>query len=176
MIVGSNDANARACVLHRPAALRLFFPLSHTTTTHLPPPQYQKAIRERAGDKIAGGKIIKVEAHPIPEHPRPRRVVGRVALIGDAAGYVTKCSGEGIYFAAKSGRMAAAAIRQLMKGGTRLPTEKEIKVSWFVWFVCWFGSVGWLVGFTWPTRGAVTGPDEGITFFFFNVAPTPQFK
>jgi geranylgeranyl diphosphate/geranylgeranyl-bacteriochlorophyllide a reductase len=89
--------------------------------------QYQKAIRDRAGDKIANGKIIKVEAHPIPEHPRPRRVVGRVALVGDAAGYVTKCSGEGIYFAAKSGRMAAASIRDLMKGGTRLPTEKEIK-------------------------------------------------
>jgi geranylgeranyl reductase len=51
-----------------------------------------------------------VEAHPIPEHPRPRRVKGRVALVGDAAGYVTKCSGEGIYFAAKSGRMAAEAI------------------------------------------------------------------
>lgn len=88
---------------------------------------YQKAIRDRAGDKIANGKIIKVEAHPIPEHPRPRRVVGRVALIGDAAGYVTKCSGEGIYFAAKSGRMAAQSIRELMAGGTRLPTEKEIK-------------------------------------------------
>merc|ERR1711957_807567 len=57
--------------------------------------QYQAAIRE---------------AHPIPEHPRPRRVVGRVALVGDAAGYVTKCSGEGIYFAAKSGRMAAEEI------------------------------------------------------------------
>merc|ERR1719472_770226 len=61
--------------------------------------EYQKAIRERAGDKIKGGKIIKVEAHPIPEHYRPRRVVDRTALVGDAAGYVTKCSGEGIYFA-----------------------------------------------------------------------------
>jgi len=88
--------------------------------------EYQKAIRDRAGAKIEGGKIIKVEAHPIPEHPRPRRVVGRAALIGDAAGYVTKCSGEGIYFAAKSGKMAGAAIRDLMKGGTRLPTQKEI--------------------------------------------------
>merc|ERR1719171_1454033 len=88
--------------------------------------QYQKATRDRAGDKIKDGKIIKVEAHPIPEHYRPRRVVGRVALVGDAAGYVTKCSGEGIYFAAKSGRMAAQAIVGLMKGGTRLPTEKEI--------------------------------------------------
>ena len=62
--------------------------------------------------KTEGGKIIRVEAHPIPEHPRPRRVKGRAALVGDAAGYVTKCSGEGIYFAAKSGRMAAEAIAE----------------------------------------------------------------
>ena len=89
--------------------------------------QYQSAVNARAGAKIAGGKIIKVEAHPIPEHMRARRVVGRAALVGDAAGYVTKCSGEGIYFAAKSGRMAAESIVQLMKGGSRLPTEKEIK-------------------------------------------------
>jgi len=89
--------------------------------------QYQKAIRDRAGDKIAGGKIIKVEAHPIPEHYRPRRVQGRLALVGDAAGYVTKCSGEGIYFAAKSGRMAAEEIVKLMDGGRRLPTQAEIE-------------------------------------------------
>ena len=52
------------------------------------------SLRNRAKDKIAGGKIIRVEAHPIPEHPRPRRSSKRVALVGDAAGYVTKCSGE----------------------------------------------------------------------------------
>jgi len=39
-----------------------------------------------------------------------RRCKGRIGLVGDAAGYVTKCSGEGIYFAAKSGRMCAEAI------------------------------------------------------------------
>merc|ERR1719405_372226 len=91
---------------------------------------YQDAIRDRAGDKIAGGKIIKVEAHPIPEHYRPRRVQGRMVLVGDAAGYVTKCSGEGIYFAAKSGRMAAEEIVKLMDNGTRLPTEAEIKSTY----------------------------------------------
>jgi geranylgeranyl reductase len=87
---------------------------------------YQDAMRARAGEKIAGGKIIKVEAHPIPEHPRPRRVVGRAALVGDAAGYVTKCSGEGIYFAAKSGRMVGEALVRLMQGGTRIPSQDEI--------------------------------------------------
>ena len=67
--------------------------------------------------KTEGGKIIRVEAHPIPEHPRPRRAQGRVALVGDAAGYVTKCSGEGIYFAAKSGRMCAEAIVEASQNG-----------------------------------------------------------
>ena len=87
---------------------------------------YQDAIRERAGDKIAGGKVIKVEAHPIPEHYRPRRLKHRAMLVGDAAGYVTKCSGEGIYFAAKSGRMAGEAVVKAMAGGTKLPTEDEL--------------------------------------------------
>jgi len=88
----------------------------------------QAGVRTRAAKKLLGGEIIKVEAHPIPEHPRPRRVVGRVALVGDAAGYVTKSSGEGIYFAAKSGRMCAETIVEISNKGARIPTEEEIKV------------------------------------------------
>lgn len=90
--------------------------------------QLQAGIRNRAARKLAGGEIIKVEAHPIPEHPRPRRVVGRVALVGDAAGTVTKSSGEGIYFAAKSARMCAEAIIEFSNQGTRIPTEEELKI------------------------------------------------
>ncbi|MGL5878796.1 MAG: geranylgeranyl reductase, partial [Xenococcaceae cyanobacterium] len=88
----------------------------------------QMGIRTRAARKLEGGKIIKVEAHPIPEHPRPRRVVGRVALVGDAAGTVTKSSGEGIYFAAKSARMCAEAIVEAANGGQRIPTEGDLKL------------------------------------------------
>ncbi|MEG4519736.1 MULTISPECIES: geranylgeranyl reductase [unclassified Microcoleus] len=88
----------------------------------------QAGVRARAAKKLMGGEIIKVEAHPIPEHPRPRRVVGRVALVGDAAGYVTKSSGEGIYFAAKSGRMCAETIVEISNKGARIPTEEEIKI------------------------------------------------
>lgn len=88
----------------------------------------QAGIRARAAKKLLGGQIIKVEAHPIPEHPRPRRVVGRVALVGDAAGYVTKSSGEGIYFAAKSGRMCAETIVEISHKGSRIPTEEELKL------------------------------------------------
>ena len=88
----------------------------------------QAGIRKRAAKRIEGGEIIKVEAHPIPEHPRPRRVVGRVALVGDAAGTVTKSSGEGIYFAAKSGRMCAETIVEFSQAGQRVPTEADLKV------------------------------------------------
>ena len=94
---------------------------------------YQDAIRERAGDKIAGGKIIKVEAHPIPEHYRPRRVKDRAMLVGDAAGYVTKCSGEGIYFAAKSGRMAAEAVVERSQNGTVEVDENDLRVYLDKW-------------------------------------------
>ncbi len=90
--------------------------------------ELQAGIRKRAAVKLEGGEIIKVEAHPIPEHPRPRRVVGRVALVGDAAGYVTKSSGEGIYFAAKSGRMCAETIVELSNKGQRMITEDDLKV------------------------------------------------
>jgi geranylgeranyl reductase len=88
----------------------------------------QAGIRLRAAKKLTGGEIIKVEAHPIPEHPRPRRVVGRVALVGDAAGTVTKSSGEGIYFAAKSARMCAETIVETSNSGQRVPTEADLKL------------------------------------------------
>lgn len=88
--------------------------------------QYQQATRDRSKVKTEGGKIIRVEAHPIPEHPRPKRCQNRVALVGDAAGYVTKCSGEGIYFAAKSGRMCAEAIVEASQNGTVMVGEAAI--------------------------------------------------
>lgn len=95
--------------------------------------QYQQATRDRSKVKTEGGKIIRVEAHPIPEHPRPRRFKGRVALVGDAAGYVTKCSGEGIYFAAKSGRMCAEAIVEQSEGGKKMVGEAAIKTYLSKW-------------------------------------------
>jgi geranylgeranyl reductase len=90
--------------------------------------QLQAGIRARAAHRLVGGEIIKVEAHPIPEHPRPHRVRGRVALVGDAAGTVTKSSGEGIYFAAKSARMCAETIVETTNGGQTIPTEDDLKL------------------------------------------------
>merc|ERR1719166_614865 len=89
--------------------------------------KYQQGIRDRAAPRIEGGEVLRVEAHPIPEHPRPWRTRGRATLIGDAAGYVTKCSGEGIYFAAKSGRMCAETIARRSEGGTRMIDEADLR-------------------------------------------------
>ena len=88
--------------------------------------RYQQGIRDRAATRIEGGDIIRVEAHPIPEHPRPWRVKDRAILVGDAAGYVTKCSGEGIYFAAKSGRMCAETIVKNSQQGSRMIDEADL--------------------------------------------------
>lgn len=52
-----------------------------------------------------------------------------MGLVGDAAGYVTKCSGEGIYFAAKSGRMCAEAIVEESKNGTVMVRGCSMLVS-----------------------------------------------
>merc|ERR1719356_2113551 len=89
--------------------------------------KYQQGIRDRAQPRIEGGEIIRVEAHPIPEHPRPRRTQNRVCLVGDAAGYVTKCSGEGIYFAAKSGRMCAEKIVEKSKQGQYMIDQSDFE-------------------------------------------------
>jgi geranylgeranyl reductase len=51
----------------------------------------------------------------------------RVALVGDAAGYVTKCSGEGIYFTAKSGRMCGEAIIEGFANGARMIDESILR-------------------------------------------------
>ena len=55
--------------------------------------QYQAAMRKRAEEKCAGGKIIRVEAHPIPEHPRPRR--GRPSASSARAGATRRTSSAG---------------------------------------------------------------------------------
>ncbi|KAK8943236.1 hypothetical protein KSP39_PZI009628 [Platanthera zijinensis] len=55
------------------------------------------------------------------------RVQNRVALVGDAAGFVTKCSDEGIYFVAKSVRMGTGAIVEGSDMGTRMIDEADLR-------------------------------------------------
>jgi geranylgeranyl reductase len=59
---------------------------------------------------LEGAKVLRREAGFLPLRSRPRLVAGRVLLVGDAGGFVSPISGEGIYYAMKSGQCAASAV------------------------------------------------------------------
>jgi geranylgeranyl diphosphate/geranylgeranyl-bacteriochlorophyllide a reductase len=66
------------------------------------------ALRQAAG--LDDVETLRREGAPIPLRPLPRWDNGRdVVLAGDAAGLVAPASGEGIYYAMASGRLAAEA-------------------------------------------------------------------
>ena len=68
-------------------------------------------LRERAG--LTDAETIRTEGAPIPLRPMKRWDNGRdVIVAGDAAGVVAPASGEGIYYAMLTGRLAAGAVAQ----------------------------------------------------------------
>ncbi len=67
-------------------------------------------LKERIAPEIAGGEVFLEEAHALPIHPRKQMAFDRVMLVGDAAGLVAGTSGEGIYWAMKSGKCAAETL------------------------------------------------------------------
>jgi geranylgeranyl reductase len=67
---------------------------------------------------LAGAETIRREGAPIPLRPLRRWDNGRdVLLAGDAAGVVAPASGEGIYYAMHSGRLAADATHAFLETG-----------------------------------------------------------
>ncbi|UCE37326.1 MAG: geranylgeranyl reductase family protein [Thermoplasmata archaeon] len=71
---------------------------------------------ELVKEKIEGGSIQKMEAHLIPMGgPIHTHANDRTLLVGDAGGFVFPGTGEGIYYAIKSGRIAAGVIHQALK-------------------------------------------------------------
>lgn len=67
-------------------------------------------LKARLAAELEGGEIFMEEAHALPMHPRKQMAFERVMLIGDAAGLVVGTSGEGIYWAMKSGQCAAETL------------------------------------------------------------------
>jgi geranylgeranyl reductase len=73
-------------------------------------------LRRTAG--LAECTTVRGEGAPIPLKPLKRWDNGRdVIVIGDAAGVVAPASGEGIYYAMTSGRLAAAAVDEALSTG-----------------------------------------------------------
>ena len=72
----------------------------------------------RHGAGLADAPTLRREGAPIPMKPLPRWDNGRdVMLVGDAAGVVAPASGEGIYYAMASARMAAQAVERTLRSG-----------------------------------------------------------
>ncbi|MDP6154691.1 MAG: geranylgeranyl reductase family protein [Candidatus Thermoplasmatota archaeon] len=69
-------------------------------------------------EKWDGGEIVKREAASIPmSGPLDRLTRPRILLCGDAGGFVYPGTGEGIFYAIKTGRIAAQLISRLHKEG-----------------------------------------------------------
>ncbi len=76
-----------------------------------------KKLQARFIEKLGiKSKPYYEEAAKIPMHPRKTFVKGNAMLVGDAAGLVTPSNGEGIFFAMKSGKMAAETLLDHVKG------------------------------------------------------------
>lgn len=69
-------------------------------------------LKARIGPALDSGRLILREAHALPMEPRKQLAFDRAMLIGDAAGLVVHTSGEGIYWAMKSGQIAAEVLSQ----------------------------------------------------------------
>ncbi|NWG22157.1 MAG: geranylgeranyl diphosphate reductase [Chloroflexi bacterium] len=67
-------------------------------------------LKRRLHADLEGGEVLLEEAHALPMQPRQHMAFERAMLIGDAAGLVVNTSGEGIYWAMKSGKMAAETL------------------------------------------------------------------
>jgi geranylgeranyl reductase family protein len=71
------------------------------------------ALRRHYG--LDSAAMVNLRGHHLPTRTDGRPITtGRVLLVGDAAGLVDPMSGEGIYAAFVSGRLAATAIRRFL--------------------------------------------------------------
>ena len=80
-------------------------------------------LKRRIGRELEGGELFMQEAHALPMHPRPQLAFDRAMLVGDAAGLVVGTSGEGIYWAMKSAKMAA----EVLAASIRTPSREALR-------------------------------------------------
>jgi geranylgeranyl reductase len=88
-------------------------------------------LKHKLRDQLGEGLSVKFEAHHLPMHPRKHLSYDRAALVGDAAGLVQQTSGEGIYWAMKSGEMAARAIAKHLDAPTAANLRQDYDAPWW---------------------------------------------
>lgn len=87
-------------------------------------------LKARLGPALEGGRLILREAHALPMEPRKQLAFDRAMLIGDAAGLVVHTSGEGIYWAMKSGQIAAETLAQHLEA----PSAANLRAYERIWW------------------------------------------
>ncbi len=98
------------------------------------------ALRQQIG--LGNAVTVRREGAPLPMKPLPRWDNGRdVLLVGDAAGVVAPASGEGIYYAMASARMAAEAVDKCLATGQAKHLARARKQ-----FMREHGRVFWVLG------------------------------
>jgi geranylgeranyl reductase len=91
--------------------------------------RYLNNLVERAGTKLKDGKIYATEAHALPMRHQKKVAFDRAMLVGDAAGMVVSTSGEGIYWAMKSGKLAAETLLKFQDAPT-VANLAEYEKNW----------------------------------------------
>jgi flavin-dependent dehydrogenase len=81
----------------------------------------RRDVEERYGPTLD----VQVSTHPIPMAPRSRLHTKRCMLIGDAAGFASPMSGEGMTNAFKSAALAAGAAQGLIERGSPLSSYRR---------------------------------------------------
>jgi geranylgeranyl reductase len=96
----------------------------------------------RAACGLAEAETVRREGAPLPLRPMQRWDDGKAVLLaGDAAGVVAPASGEGIYYAMLSGRLAADAVdERLATGDVRALASARRR------FMKLHGRVFWILG------------------------------
>lgn len=87
-------------------------------------------LKQRIAPELAGGEVFLEEAHALPMHPREHIAFERAMLVGDAAGLVVGTSGEGIYWAMKSGKQAALTLIDVLPDVSEKALRQYEKVWW----------------------------------------------
>lgn len=100
-------------------------------------------LKERIASDLVGGEIFLEEAHALPIHPRKQIAFDRVMLIGDAAGLVAGTSGEGIYWAMKSGKRAAETLIETLPD-TSLRALRRYERRWWKEYGTMYRFLQWL--------------------------------
>lgn len=87
-------------------------------------------LKQRIAADLEGGEVFMEEAHALPMHPHKQIAFERAMLIGDAAGLVVGTSGEGIYWAMKSGKCAANTLIESLPDASLGALRRYEQVWW----------------------------------------------